>query len=92
MKSARAAHFMVDVPGVSIPKEIVARMDAAGDKDGQAEEGVAIALEMIEKLKSTPGINGIHFMAVHWEEIIPRLIDEGGLQKPSIRSLESVPA
>ncbi len=89
LKSARAANFMVDVPGVSIPREYVKRMDSAGDKDGQAEEGVAIALEMIEKLKGTSGINGIHFMAVHWEAIIPRLIDESGLQKPSIKTLET---
>jgi methylenetetrahydrofolate reductase (NADPH) len=87
LKSARAANFMVDVPGVSIPPEIVKRMDNAGDKDGQAEEGVAIALEMIEKLRGTSGINGIHFMAVHWEAIIPRLIDEGGLPKPSVTTL-----
>jgi len=89
LKSARAAHFMLDVPGVAIPPEIVARMDAAGDeKDAQAEEGVAIALEMIEKLKNTPGINGIHFMAVHWEAIIPRLMDESNLPRPSITVLE----
>ncbi len=93
LKSARAAHFMADeVPGVKIPADIVARMDAAGDKNGQAEEGVAIALEMIEKLKNTPGISGIHFMAVHWEIIVPRLMEESGLPKPSINSLDAIPA
>jgi len=92
LKSARAAHFMADdVPGVSVPPEIVKRMDAAGDKDGQAEEGVAIALDMIEKLKGTSGINGIHFMATHWEAVILRLMDESGLLKPSITTLESKP-
>ena len=88
LKSARAAHFMADdVPGVVIPPEIVQRMDDSGDTDGQMEEGVAIALEMIEKLKKTPGIAGIHFMAVHWEAIVPRLMDEGGLPKMKIKSL-----
>jgi len=91
LKSARAAHFMADdVPGVVIPKEYVQRMDDAGDKDGQMEEGVAIALEMIEKLKKTPGIAGIHFMAVHWEAIVPRLMDEGGLPKMKIKSLPTM--
>jgi len=88
LKSAKAAHYMADdVPGVAIPAEIVQRMDAAGDKDGQMEEGVAIALEMIEKLKKTPDISGIHFMAVHWEAIVPRLMDEGGLPKIQVKSL-----
>lgn len=87
LKSARAAHFMEDVPGVVLPPEIVKRMDDAGDKDGQQAAGVEIALEMIEKLKNTPGISGMHVMAVHWEDIVPRLIDESGVPKPAITSL-----
>lgn len=91
LKSARAAHFMTEgVPGVYVPPEIVKRMDAAGDKEGQQEEGVAIALEMIEKLKGTPGINGMHIMAVHWEDIVPRLIEEAGLPKPRYENWEAV--
>lgn len=84
LKNARAAHFMADVvPGVRVPAEIVNRMDAAGDdKEKQSETGVEIALEMIEKLQNTPGINGMHIMAVHWESIVPRLVEEAGLPKP----------
>jgi methylenetetrahydrofolate reductase (NADPH) len=86
LKSAGAAHFMADdVPGVAIPPELVKRMDEAGDKDGQQEEGVAIALEMIEKLKKTPGISGMHIMAVHWEAIVPRLIEEGEVPRPVVK-------
>ena len=88
MKSARAAHFMAgDVPGVVIPEELIKRMDQAGDKEGQQEEGVSIALELIEKLHDTPGVDGLHIMAIHWESIVPRLIDEAGLPKPSIKTL-----
>jgi methylenetetrahydrofolate reductase (NADPH) len=76
------------VAGVYIPPQIVQRMDDAGDdKVAQQETGVAIALEMIEKLKATPGIDGMHIMAVHWEEIVPRLIDESGLPRPVVKSL-----
>ena len=38
---------------------------------------------MIEKLKNTPGINGMHIMAVHWEAIVPRLVEESGIPKPN---------
>lgn len=80
LKSPRAAHFMAEeVPGVVIPKEILSRMDNASDPQ---EEGVAIALELIEKIKNTPGIHGMHIMAVHWEDIVPRLIEESGLPMP----------
>lgn len=91
MKSARAAHFMAgDVPGVVIPDHLVKRMDEAGDKKGQQEEGVAIALELIKKLKNTSGVSGLHIMAIHWESVVSRLVEEGGLPKPKIKSLEEV--
>jgi len=82
LKSARAAQFMAnDVPGVVIPAEIVKRMTAAEDKDGQQETGFGIAVELLEKLKRTPGISGTHIMAVHWESIVPRLVEETGLRQ-----------
>lgn len=89
LKSAGAAHFMADdVPGVVIPPELVNRMDEAGDKKGQQEEGVAIALSLIEKLRNIPGVNGMHIMAVHWEDIVPRLIQESGVPRPAFQSWE----
>lgn len=90
LKSARAANFMArEVPGVLIPGELVDRMNEADGKEAQAEEGVQIALEIIEKLKARSGINGMHLMAVHWESIIPRLVEEANLPVPI---LSPVPA
>lgn len=87
LKSANAAHFMADdVPGVVVPPDLVKRMDDAGDKESQQEVGIAIALELIEKLMNTSGISGMHIMAVHWEAIVPRLIEEAGVPKPAIQS------
>lgn len=84
LKSAKAAHFMAEsVPGVVLPPDVLARMDRAGDDaTAQQEEGVAIALEMIERFKQTRGINGMHVMAIHWEEIVPRLVQESGAPLP----------
>ena len=80
LKSARAAEFMAnDVPGVVIPDHMVKRMTGAEGKEAQQETGFQIAVEILEKLKETPGISGTHIMAVHWESIIPRLVEETGL-------------
>ena len=87
LRSAKAAHFMTDVPGVVLRAEDLKRMDEAGDKDAQSETGVTIALEMIEKLKRTPGVRGLHIMAVHWESIVPRLVEESGVPRPVVREL-----
>jgi methylenetetrahydrofolate reductase (NADPH) len=78
LKNLRMAQYMhEEVPGVTIPEKLLKRMEAAGD--GAEEEGVHIALELIEAIKNKPGVNGIHLMAVGWEEIVPRIVTEAGL-------------
>ena len=82
LKSARAAEFMAnEVPGVVIPEEMVKRMTGAPDKEAQQETGFQIAVDILKKLKETPGISGTHIMAVHWESIIPKLVEEVGIGK-----------
>jgi hypothetical protein len=34
---------------------------------------------LIEAIKTKQGVNGIHLMAVGWEEIVPRIVTEAGL-------------
>ena len=33
----------------------------------------------IEQIKTKQGVNGLHIMAVGWEEIVPRIVREAGL-------------
>ncbi|MFC1987799.1 methylenetetrahydrofolate reductase [Chloroflexota bacterium] len=77
IKSAGMARYMRDyVPGVSVPNEIVTRMEnAANAKD----EGLKIALENIEQFKEIPGVHGIHIMAVGWEDVVPEIVEQAGL-------------
>jgi methylenetetrahydrofolate reductase (NADPH) len=90
LKSARATRFMAgDVPGVRIPETIVKRMTEIEDTDAQQEMGVEIALELLAKLKDTPGLSGVHIMAIHWEAIIPRLVEEAGLKGHQAQSRNS---
>jgi methylenetetrahydrofolate reductase (NADPH) len=78
LKNLRMANYMNDeVPGVFIPEPLLKRMEKAGD--GASEEGLMIALELVEKIRTMQGVNGLHIMAVGWEEIVPRLVTEAGL-------------
>lgn len=82
LKSFKMAQYMHnEVPGVFIPEAIMKRMQHAEAAGNAAEEGIAIALELIEQIKKYrgQGVHGIHIMAVGWEEIVPRLIRESGL-------------
>lgn len=76
IRSVKAAYAMNSVPGVKIPVAVIERLEKSADPK---EEGVQVCLELIEKVKDLP-VNGIHFMAVGWESIVPRLVEEGGLQ------------
>lgn len=81
LKSLKMAQYMhYEVPGVFIPEKMLKRLENAGD--GIEEEGIAITLELIEAIKSKQGVNGIHMMAVGWEEIVPRIVTEAGLLPP----------
>ncbi len=78
LKSLKMAQYMHnEVPGVFIPDHLMKRLEAAGD--GVQEEGVNIALELIEAVRQKEGINGVHLMAVGWEAIVPRIVTEAGL-------------
>jgi methylenetetrahydrofolate reductase (NADPH) len=86
IKSLKMAYRLSEVPGVYVPKQVLERMEIA-DKSGNAqEEGVQIALELIDKIKTYhgQGINGIHLMPVGWDEIIPRIIREADLLPKSL--------
>jgi len=83
LKSAKMAHYMTQVPGVFVPDHLLKRMDnaEAGGPPAMQEEGVKIALEIIERIKGLKGqgIHGLHIMPVGWEDIVPRIVTEAGL-------------
>jgi methylenetetrahydrofolate reductase (NADPH) len=81
LKSHKAALYLHrKVPGVSLPDKILKRMEKAGD--GASEEGVQIALELIDSLKYKKGISGIHLMTLGWEAVVGRIVTESGLYTP----------
>jgi methylenetetrahydrofolate reductase (NADPH) len=78
-KSAGMARYMKNrVPGMDVPDEMVKRM-ADTPKEKQAEEGINICVESIERLKAVEGVRGFHIMAIEWEEKVPEIVERGGL-------------
>lgn len=78
LKSLKVAQYLhTNIPGVSLPDKIMRRMEKAGES--APEEGVQIALEVIESVKRKKGINGIHIMTLGWESIVGRIVTESGL-------------
>ncbi len=79
MKSAGMARYMKNrVPGMDVPDEVVKRL-ADTPKEKQAEEGVKMCIESIQRLKEVEGVRGFHIMAIEWEEKVPEIVEAAGL-------------
>jgi len=79
LKSAGMAKYMKNrVPGMDVPDEVVDRI-AGVPKEKQAEEGIKMCIEAIQRLKEVPGVAGFHVMAIEWEEKVPEIVEGGGL-------------
>ena len=78
-KSAGMAKYMKNkVPGMNVPDEMIKRMSGV-PKDKQAEEGLKICVETIQRLKEVKGVRGFHIMAIEWEEKVPEIVERAGL-------------
>lgn len=79
LKSAGMAKYMKNrVPGMDVPDEIVKRMSDT-PKEKQADEGITICIETINRLKEIKGVKGFHIMAIEWEEKVPEIVERSGL-------------
>ncbi len=79
LKSAGMARYMKNrVPGMDVPEAVVKRM-ADTPKEKQADEGVNICVESIQRLQSVAGVAGFHLMAIEWEEKVPEIVRRSGL-------------
>lgn len=73
--SAYSARWMNEnLHGVTIPDNIIERLDGADD---QANEGQQICAELIELYQVMPGVSGVHIMApAQSPQRIAALIDQ----------------
>jgi methylenetetrahydrofolate reductase (NADPH) len=79
MKSAGMAKYMKNrVPGMDVPDALVKRLSDT-PKEKQAEEGIKICIEDIQRLKEVEGVSGFHVMAIEWEEKVPEIVEKTGL-------------
>ncbi|HYH28698.1 MAG TPA: methylenetetrahydrofolate reductase [Actinomycetota bacterium] len=76
LRSARTARYLTEQLGVSVPEAVVRRLESAAEP---ADEGVALAVEIVEALRSLPGIAGVHIMGLGREALVRRVIEEAGL-------------
>ncbi|MGA7539405.1 MAG: methylenetetrahydrofolate reductase [Steroidobacteraceae bacterium] len=77
LRSAKAAQWMrTHVPGLHIPDAVIARLEGAADA---AREGRNLCIELIQEIRSVPGVSGVHVMAYRQEDSVPEIIDRSGV-------------
>ncbi len=79
LKTAGMARYMKNrVSGMDIPDAVIRRMEGV-PKEKQREEGIRICVETIARLKELEGVNGVHIMAIEWEEAVKEIAERAGL-------------
>lgn len=71
-------HLKKEIPGVFVPDEILQRISKAGES--AHEEGILIALELIEKISRMQGVHGIHLTTMGNEHLVERIVKESGIR------------
>ncbi|MCL4425329.1 MAG: methylenetetrahydrofolate reductase [Firmicutes bacterium] len=91
VRSVKALQYMKsEVAGMSVPDELIERMSKAAKPQ---EEGVKIAVELIQQLREIKGVHGVHIMPVMWEQVIPQLVEQAGLlPRPRFEEEQTTPA
>lgn len=87
LKSAGMARFMNEnVPGIAVPEEMLARLDAAaaegkekGVKGLPAKLGMEMAARMIAEIQEKKLCPGVHIMAIGAEKNVPAILDMAGV-------------
>ncbi len=86
-KSLGMARYMKNnVPGLDVTDDIIKRLQGAKD---QKEEGINIAVDIINQVREIKGVHGVHVMAIEWEQAVPEIVKRAGLDKrPEMKGFE----
>jgi 5,10-methylenetetrahydrofolate reductase len=73
-------HLHDNVPGVEVDDATFVRMRGLEGDEAKAA-GVEIAVEIVGRLRSIPGVAGVHLMAPRWEaDAVPAVVAGAGLR------------
>lgn len=82
-KSISMMKWMVKfVPGIKVPDEIqdtLRKAKKTGGKEAVYEANIKIFGELLREIRKTTNASGIHTMAIGFEWIVPKIIEQAGL-------------
>ncbi len=76
-RSLGMARYMKNfVPGLEVTDDIIQRMKDAKDKE---DEGINIAVDIINEVREMKGVAGVHIMAIEWESALKEITSRANL-------------
>lgn len=66
-------------PWAGKPKDELTKEDKRARSLAWKEEGIAICIELIQKMQEIEGVAGVHIMAIEWEEAVKPIVEGAGL-------------
>lgn len=78
LRSAAQASFMAErLPGVRVPPRFVETLVEAGDDAERT--GTALTVEVIDGVRSLPGVAGVHLMGMGRDDLVRAVVEGAGL-------------
>jgi methylenetetrahydrofolate reductase (NADPH) len=72
-----------NIPGIEVDDDTFARMEGLEGEEAQ-DVGIAVAVDVVSRLRGLDGVAGVHVMAPGWEvDAVPRVISDAGLRRPA---------
>jgi 5,10-methylenetetrahydrofolate reductase len=79
LRSAGMARFMNrNVPGIRVPEGLIEELDGVKGEE-RVKKSIEIAARLINQIKDL--CQGVHIMAIGWEEIVPHILEASGLNR-----------
>jgi methylenetetrahydrofolate reductase (NADPH) len=80
LRSGKVARYMQEnIPDIEVPLSLLEKMEMSQNPQ---ETGLEITFDLIQEVRTLPGVSGIHIMALGWEKIIPRLLNKVAMTVP----------
>lgn len=86
IRSVRALEYLrTKVPGIHVPDEVLRRMRGV-PSERVTEEGMRLCVEIVQALRETPGVAGIHVMAFGNEPAVGELVERARLPRRQVEN------
>jgi 5,10-methylenetetrahydrofolate reductase len=78
LRSAKQARFMDEkLPGVRVPADITAALDAAGDDAERV--GVELTIDLVHRIRKIRGVAGVHLIGMGHDTAVRHVVEGAGL-------------